>query len=208
MWHVTHCGGWTLSQIFSSLTLTIWERQCVEDIFTKEHSVSQGSSLNTGITRKAGVQPLSKFFCRTFLRSSIFVQNGKQGGKGLDKWFWALLKFLYSWGESVRITKRHKKVNCHIFQASGHDDNIFIWKADLKVLQIVKLELLSIIVEFNPLVRNCHRRKIGVHNIFVKPELTWKPTSVNTIISWIQIYIDFSSTAKTFSIGPLGRCFL
>ena len=31
------------------------------------------------------------------------------------------------------------------------------------------------------------RGKIGVHNILVKPELWWKPTSVNTIISWIQI---------------------
>ena len=31
MWHVTHGGGWTFSQNFSSLALTVWERQCFED---------------------------------------------------------------------------------------------------------------------------------------------------------------------------------
>ena len=31
------------------------------------------------------------------------------------------------------------------------------------------------------------RGKIGVHKIFVKPELRWKPTSVNTKFSWIPI---------------------
>ena len=32
-----------------------------------------------------------------------------------------------------------------------------------------------------------YRGKIGVYSIFVKPELSWKSTSVNKIFSWIQI---------------------
>ena len=34
---------------------------------------------------------------------------------------------------------------------------------------------------------NLIRGIIGVHNIFVNPELRWKPRSVNTIFSWIKI---------------------
>ena len=33
--NMTHKGWWTLCQIVRSLALTVWERQCVEDIFQK-----------------------------------------------------------------------------------------------------------------------------------------------------------------------------
>ena len=34
-WQITQSVGWTLSQKFSSLTLPIWDWQCLEDILTK-----------------------------------------------------------------------------------------------------------------------------------------------------------------------------
>ena len=34
-WNVTLGGGWTFSQNFNSLALMVWERHCIEDIWTK-----------------------------------------------------------------------------------------------------------------------------------------------------------------------------
>ena len=34
-WHVTHSVWWTWSQNFSSLTLPVWDWQCLEYILTK-----------------------------------------------------------------------------------------------------------------------------------------------------------------------------
>ena len=31
IWHVTHGGGWTFTPNFSSLALTVWDRQCLEE---------------------------------------------------------------------------------------------------------------------------------------------------------------------------------
>ena len=41
MWDVTGGGWWTFSQNVRSLALTIWEWRCFEDIFTKDHWVSE-----------------------------------------------------------------------------------------------------------------------------------------------------------------------
>ena len=41
MWLVTRGGVWTISQNFSSLTFTILERECFEDIFTKDESLTK-----------------------------------------------------------------------------------------------------------------------------------------------------------------------
>ena len=35
MWHLTHSVWWTFSQNVSSLALTVWDWQCMEDIWTK-----------------------------------------------------------------------------------------------------------------------------------------------------------------------------
>ena len=40
MWHLTHGGGWTFSNIFSFSALTVWERECREDSEQKNHWIS------------------------------------------------------------------------------------------------------------------------------------------------------------------------
>ena len=39
MWHVTHGVGWTFSQNFGSLALTIWDLWCLEDREEKDQTV-------------------------------------------------------------------------------------------------------------------------------------------------------------------------
>ena len=71
MWHVTwdiwrQVGGWTVSQKFSSLALTVWERQCFEDIFTKDDWASKLVSVTPTVTfslSKFGVVSVSSVWC-------------------------------------------------------------------------------------------------------------------------------------------------
>ena len=41
MWHMTHGGVWIFSQNFSSLTLTVWDRQCLEDSERVKNALSR-----------------------------------------------------------------------------------------------------------------------------------------------------------------------
>ena len=41
MWQVAHGRGWTFFHNFSSISLTIWEKQCFENIPTKNHRLSK-----------------------------------------------------------------------------------------------------------------------------------------------------------------------
>ena len=41
MWHLTNGGWWTFFQNFSYLALTVWDRQCLQDISTKDESLNQ-----------------------------------------------------------------------------------------------------------------------------------------------------------------------
>ena len=56
-WHVT-CDtwfGWTFSQHYSSLSLTVWEKWCFEDLEKKGHWVNQLIS-DGGVCRTAGTK--------------------------------------------------------------------------------------------------------------------------------------------------------
>ena len=46
-WHVTHSVGWTSSQNFSSLALTVWDWQCLEYISTNHHLVNDEAVYRT-----------------------------------------------------------------------------------------------------------------------------------------------------------------
>ena len=41
MWHVTHGGGWTISQNVSSPALQVWNKRCLEDSELKHHSMNE-----------------------------------------------------------------------------------------------------------------------------------------------------------------------
>ena len=59
MWHVTcdrwnviHGGGWTFSQNLSSLALTVWDRQCLQDSEQKGHSINKLNN-HQGVYKRA-----------------------------------------------------------------------------------------------------------------------------------------------------------
>ena len=52
MWNVTHGGGWTFSQYFTSLALTVWEKECFDDWEEKNESIGQWMS-DGGVCRTA-----------------------------------------------------------------------------------------------------------------------------------------------------------
>ena len=56
MWHVTHGGGWTFSQNFSSPALTVWDRQCLEDSELKDDSLNESVNYE-GVYRTAPASP-------------------------------------------------------------------------------------------------------------------------------------------------------
>ena len=59
-WHVTHGGEWTFSLNVSSLALTVWERQCLEDSERKNQRINQSinQSMNyEGVYRTASATP-------------------------------------------------------------------------------------------------------------------------------------------------------
>ena len=44
MWHMTHGVGWTVSQNFRSLGLTVWRLWCFEDLEEKDDQLNQSMS--------------------------------------------------------------------------------------------------------------------------------------------------------------------
>ena len=55
IWHVTHGGGWTFSQNFSSLALTVWDLWCLEDWEEKDDSMKEW--MNESVTEVFVGQP-------------------------------------------------------------------------------------------------------------------------------------------------------
>ena len=68
-------GGWKFSQNVGFLDLTIWERQCLEDIFTKDDLISQLITIKHLFQDLSGNSNFSKsvFFCINF---SLFEKFG------------------------------------------------------------------------------------------------------------------------------------
>ena len=52
MWHIDHGGGWTLSENFRSLALTVWDRQCLADSEQKIDEINKSMNLE-GVCRTA-----------------------------------------------------------------------------------------------------------------------------------------------------------
>ena len=62
MWHMTCLGGWTFSQNFSSLALTVCDLKYYEDLEEKAHSVNQLINELDGVGHMHCAVPSSTFY--------------------------------------------------------------------------------------------------------------------------------------------------
>ena len=88
MWHVTCCGGWTFSQHFSSLALTVCDLWYYEDLEEKDHWLNEW--INQSISHEAVYRtaPATPGLLKTIPNSfSIFFQGRVCYRWGYSVWF-------------------------------------------------------------------------------------------------------------------------
>ena len=73
-------GGWTFAQNLSFLALTVWDKQCFEDISTKDQLI------NGSVSRTAPATPglLNIFPTSTYFLSWLFYSFSLSQGLGED----------------------------------------------------------------------------------------------------------------------------